>query len=410
MLRFIFFKGLYSTLDLYTDEMLRICRERGYEAFVLHTTYGEDTACEHIDEKQEKAEREKLLCFLKKPVTAAIGFGNMGLRYEMDGIGNVWDAYGVPYIDVMMDHPFHFSGIFRYAAKNTTLLCPDRNHVKYIRRFFPEIARTEFLPHAGMEPAGEKKPIRERSIEVLYAGGLSRGVVGHMVPDLNGFSDFDADRLTQNVLDDLLHHPYKTTEAAIEEYLKGIGIFYPDKVLREVIRKLRFLDSYITSFFREMTVKLLVESGVKVTLYGAGWDVCDWIDHPNLDYRGVIPAQEIPELMTDAKIVLNTMTWFKDGSHDRVFNGMLAGAVVVSDTSGYMKETFTDGRELVFFELERLGELPERVRELLADEHRLQQIADCGYAAASEHHRMENRFDEILRRILNGVYSSRDEI
>ena len=58
MLRFIFFKGLYSTLDLYTDEMLRICRERGYEAFVLHTTYGEDTACEHIDEKQEKAERD----------------------------------------------------------------------------------------------------------------------------------------------------------------------------------------------------------------------------------------------------------------------------------------------------------------------------------------------------------------
>ena len=61
MLRFIFFKGLYSTLDLYTDEMLRICRERGYEAFVLHTTYGEDTACEHIDEKQEKAERETAL-------------------------------------------------------------------------------------------------------------------------------------------------------------------------------------------------------------------------------------------------------------------------------------------------------------------------------------------------------------
>lgn len=164
-----------------------------------------------------------------------------------------------------------------------------------------------------------------------------------------------------------------------------------------MIRKLRFLDSYITSFFREMTVKLLVEHGVKVTLYGAGWDVCDWIGHPNLDYRGVVPAQEIPKLMTDAKIVLNTMTWFKDGSHDRVFNGMLAGAAVVSDTSLYMKEEFTDEKELVFFELERLFELPDRVKKLLADEEKLQRIADCGYAAAAEKHRMENRLDAILR-------------
>lgn len=397
MLRFIFFKGLYSTLDLYTDEMLRICGERGYEAYVLHTTHGEDAACMHINEEQEKKEREGLLRFLEKPVTAAIGFGNMGLRYEMDGIGNIWDAYKVPYIDVMMDHPFHFSGIFRYAAKQTVLLCPDRNHAAYIRRFYKKIARADFLPHAGMELPGKKKPICDRSIGVLYAGGLSRGVVGHMVPDLSGFSDFDADRLTQAVLDDLLHHPYKTTEAAVEEYLNGIGIFYPDEILCEVIRKLRFLDSYITSFFREMTVKLLVEHGVKVTLYGAGWDVCDWIDHPNLDYRGVVPAQEIPKLMTDAKIVLNTMTWFKDGSHDRVFNGMLAGAAVVSDTSLYMKEEFTDEKELVFFELERLFELPDRVKKLLADEEKLQRIADCGYTAAAEKHRMENRLDAILR-------------
>ena len=119
MPRFIFFKGLYSTLDLYTDEMLRICRERGYDSFVLHTTQGEDASCMHISEDQEKEEREDLLRFLKEPVTAAVGFGNMGLRYEMDGIGNIWDAFAVPYIDVMMDHPFHFSGIFRYAAKQT---------------------------------------------------------------------------------------------------------------------------------------------------------------------------------------------------------------------------------------------------------------------------------------------------
>ena len=66
MPRFIFFKGLYSTLDLYTDEMLRICRERGYDSFVLHTTQGEDASCMHISEEQEKEERKELLRFLKE--------------------------------------------------------------------------------------------------------------------------------------------------------------------------------------------------------------------------------------------------------------------------------------------------------------------------------------------------------
>lgn len=399
MLRFIFFKGLYSTLDLFTNEMLRVCRERGYEFFVLHAVSSDDADADSVDGKEEGEEQKNLLQFLEKPVTAAIGFGNMGYGYEIKGIGNVWDAYGIPYIDVMMDHPFHFSQIFSQASKNTILLCPDRNHVKYIRRFFPEIPKAGFLPHAGKELVGEKKKIKDRNIEVLYAGGLSRGVVGHMVPDFGAFKDFDAELLMQEVMGDLVRHPKKTTEDAIEEYLKGIGIFYPDEVLREVIRKLRFLDSYITSFFREMTVRFLVESGIKVTLYGAGWDVCDWIDNPNLDYRGVVPAGEIPKLMTDAKIVLNTMTWFKDGSHDRVFNGMFAKAAVVSDTSGYMKEEFTDGNELLMFELKHLSELPERVKELLSNEKKIQEMADNGYVCAAQNHRMENRMDAILKEL-----------
>lgn len=68
--------------------------------------------------------------------------------------------------------------------------------------------------------------------------------------------------------------------------------------------------------------------------------------------------------MNDSKIVLNTMTWFKAGAHDRIFNGMLAGAAVVTDDSTYLRRTFTDGKELVMFSLKELQTLPERVFDL----------------------------------------------
>ena len=107
-------------------------------------------------------------------------------------------------------------------------------------------------------------------------------------------------------------------------------------------------------------------------------------------------APQILPLMNDSKIVLNTMTWFKAGSHDRVFNGMLAGAAVVTDDSTYMRREFTDGRELVMFSLQDLATLPERVFDLFGHISHMQEMADCGYHAASEHHTWKNRAEYLV--------------
>ncbi len=113
--------------------------------------------------------------------------------------------------------------------------------------------------------------------------------------------------------------------------------------------------------------------------------------------------------MRDAKIVLSTMTWFKDGTHDRVFNGMLQGAVAVSDTSGYMKEEFcgfldgssqADGRELLMFELEELEKLPSQVKMLLDDPQAMQRIADRGYDKAKASHTWRARVVELEEHLL----------
>ena len=158
---------------------------------------------------------------------------------------------------------------------------------------------------------------------------------------------------------------------------------------------MRFLDSYATSFFREQAVRILVESGIHVTAYGVGWDQCEWSDNPYLTYGGKVLAPQILPLMNDSKIVLNTMTWFKAGAHDRIFNGMLAGAAVVTDDSTYLRRTFTDGKELVMFSLKELQTLPERVFDLFGHISHMQEIADCGYHAAKEGHTWKNRAEYI---------------
>ena len=90
------------------------------------------------------------------------------------------------------------------------------------------------------------------------------------------------------------------------------------------------------------------------------------------------------------------MTWFKAGAHDRVFNGMLAGAAVVTDDSTYLRRECTDGKELVMFRREDILTLPERVYDLFGHIQRTQEMADCGYELAKKSHTWKNRAEYII--------------
>ena len=240
------------------------------------------------------------------------------------------------------------------------------------------------LPHGGIatEKREELLPVEDRPIDILYAGALSRGIAQQLMPDFDKFSKFRADDMAQKVLEDLFTHPWKTTETAIEEYLKKAQVDYTEESLCGIVSDMRFLDSFAVSFFREQAVRILVEHGFRVKVVGRGWECCDWIENENFEFGGLVTASAVLSLMKQSKIVLNTMTWFKDGTHDRVFNAQLAGAVAVTDTSLYMKEEYQDGDGIRFFELTDIGALPKIVGELLEHPDRAQNMADRGYELA----------------------------
>lgn len=379
--RYLFFKGLIDTLDLYTDEFVSIYTQHGHECLVL------DAA--HIDE-----ELVRLRAFLLEPVTAVISFNNIGMHLELSDGKNLWDRYAVPFYNILMDHPFHYKEALEQAPEQMVLLCMDENHIEYVNRFFPNIKKAVFFPHAGIQLDFSYLPIQERKIDVLYAGGLSRYAAEGLIPDLGRIVDFDAFSLVKNALEKLIQEPDHTTELVIEQCLQDMNFEFNNKRLGEIVSQLRFVDAFAVSFYREQMVRVLVESGITVTVFGTGWDRCEW-EHPNLIYGGEIPPRKILELMQQSKIVLNTMTWFKRGAHDRIFNGMLAGAAVVSDTSAYLKEHFTSGQELELFSLKDMGGLVETVKRLLANPLEAQRIADLGHQAAYKKHRWQHRLYDV---------------
>lgn len=388
----LFFQGIYDTIDLFVEAFAEAFRELGCTCHVL-----------------DVRDQGSLLCRLANIVEGegldgVVTFNNIGYNLSLEGEGSLWERKGIPYYNILMDHPFHYAHPLEHAPGTSVVFCTDRNHVAFLRRFYPHLKQVDFFPHAGMEAdlteyadAGRchlcfrgdafHPCMEERPIDVLYAGGLSKYVAEGLVPDLGEITEFDAFALTKETLLYLMSHPNQTTEGAIEDYLRSIGKTYSDRELNRWITKLRFLDSYATSYYREWAVRVLVESGVKVTVFGGGWDRCEWAGHPNLVYGGKVLAPQVLELMNHAKIVLNTMTWYKNGMHDRVINGMLAKAAVVTDSSEYLTDAFPDLEScLAPFELTKMQAFPEAVHGLLGNLEKLSEIAECGYRAAKTRH------------------------
>lgn len=374
--RILLFRGAGHVLDFYADHF-RMCFEKmGHECLVY-------------DIEAEENSQKALKSALTDGINFAFCFNHLGLSFA--------PLFSCPFFDLLFDHPFHFHRELSEMPENGILLCMDRRHIAFVRRFYPKVQEVFFFPHAGTEADVVPHPaLCDRPIPVLYCGSLSRNEAQGLIPDLSSVTKYDALALCREVLTQLSENPECTTEETIERYFRSKRIeFTYEELLKEIVR-LRFLDPFAVSFFREQAVLRLVEQGIPVTVYGNGWEDTEWSHLPALTLKGTVPAKEVPALMNQAKLVLSTQTWFKDGAHDRIFNAQLNGAVAVTDTSAYLKERFPEGKELALFELPSIQTLPLMVQDLLSNEKKAQDLADRGYSSAKAHDTWSLRLTDLL--------------
>lgn len=333
------------------------------------------------------ANAEKLFLFHKKGIDAVITFNNRGFIMPMKDQGSLWDLWNVPCYNILVDHPMYYYDTLDVSPAYGIVVCADRNHAGYVQRFYPSVHKALFLPTGGEElhPGLPKKPVVERAIDVLLIGSYKY------------HAEYTYDETDGAVLDDLISHPSKTLEQAVEDYVKKIQPGLTDEKLKQIIQSHRFAETNLCAMYRLEIVHALVKAGITVTVYGNGWEQTDLFGHPLLICHPPVSFREALLLMEDSKIVLNQMAWFKDGGSERIFNAMLQGAVCLTDDSIYLREQFTDGEDLVFYSLQELNRLPQIVKDLLEDPDRMQRIADSGYRAAAAGHTWAHSAEELLR-------------
>lgn len=389
--KLVFFENAVETLGFFSRELAMSFTKWGYSAYF-------------IDYEDLYRSMKYVNKFCKVGNTALITFNFIGLSgeeycQEKDG-RSMWETRDLPCYCILVDHPLYYHKQLNKAHKNLTVFCIDRQHVEYMNRFYPTIS-CYFLPLAGNEFVQkeiETIPYEDRAYEVAF--------IANYVPLPDLYQHFKC--LTQEYIDfyyeiinDLIEHPSQRVDDTMEKFvLREIPEATEDE-LKSVFAGMLFIDLCIRTHYRELTVKTLVDAGIRVYVFGKSWEKLKCKHPENLIVNGKqITSAECVKVIRNTKIALNTMPWFKDGAHDRVFTAMLNKAVALTDESIYLKDELKDGKNVAFYQLERIEELPQKVCYLLEHPDAAKRMIEQAYPLAIEKHTWKKRA-QVLREYLN---------
>lgn len=390
--KLVFFEKGVETLGYFSHEMATAFEQKGYRTFFY-------------DISRRGTDASHLCKFMRTGQTAVITFNFIGLSgeeflEEPDG-RTFWESRQLPVYCILVDHPLYYHKQLSEGISNLTVFCIDREHVAYMKRFYPNTP-CFFLPLAGNLPMPEADahkvkelwiPMEKREYDVAFVANYVA------LPDIK--EHFTS--LTQEYIDfyyEILRyfrtHPSEGLDLVFEKFVNREIPEATDPELASAFAGMLFLDLYNRTYYRGKTVQQLVDSGIRVHVFGKGWEKLAVEKTENLIQNGrEIQSADCVHALGNAKIALNTMPWFKDGAHDRIFTAMLNGAVSLTDSSRYLRERFTDGKELKFYELDELAQLPAIVEDLLSNPETMCRIAEEGFQQAVIHDTWAQRAETL---------------
>ena len=366
-----------------------------------------------IDYERMYESMDVMLHFLDREETALVTFNFIGLRgeavFQTESGRSIWQEENLPVLNILVDHPLYYHSCLKEAGERMRVFCVDREHVGYVRRFYPGV-KVEFLPLAGNEllflhgdgehgthraDVPEPVPYGRRTVDLVFtANYVSMEMLEEKVKAL----DDDCRIFYRRITEDLIADPAQSVDAVMERHIRNELGAVPEEQLCAAMSGMIWIDLFVRSYFREKVVQTLADAGIIVRVFGADWEKIHCKKPQNVRTSGgKVNSAACVQAMRDARIALNVMPWFKDGAHDRVFTAMLQGTAVLTDDSRYLREECRDGENICFYSLRALQQLPDQVVSLLEDPVRMAELAERGYRMAEKRHRWKNRAGLLMQ-------------
>ena len=314
----------------------------------------------------------------------------------------LYDAANTTLLAVYVDHPTYHISSLTENIKNFLCCFNDKQHVDYINEILPNHHKISFfLPHGGLTTNIEEdnqiktfeKYKKQKTIDIVFAGTFLNDIEKPWHDNLAYPS-----KLLDEVFELFMYDDYLSIQEAFKI------VFDRNKILFSSIGKIqlsnlyRVVQNYIRSYSRILLIKKLSESGLNITICGNGWENFAK-EHKNINYIGALDIKENLELIKKAKVLINVTPTLRNGSHERVFTGMLNNTVLFSDRSRYYDEFFEDEKNILYYSFNSLNDDIKKLKEILKDDKKLFDISQSAYKIVVKNHTWENRVDTMLEMV-----------
>ncbi|HEY3917803.1 MAG TPA: glycosyltransferase [Stellaceae bacterium] len=292
-----------------------------------------------------------------------------------------------PAVSVMVDHPCTL--IKELAAEQSTDAVTgwvDASHVEAVK-VLGFAHRAVFLPHAGPDPTERTVPMAEREIDIFFAGTLDDAIER---PKTDGGASADAAQLVFDAVE-LMEKTGAPVLACTLQVIRQHGIS-TSSLTRNDFARLMTSTLEIGELNRRANVLAALPDDLSVVIASNYLPVA-LRDRTNIRHLGHIDDfDQIRNLMRHTRIVLNTTAKFPLGSHERIWYAMAEGALVLTDSSVFVKQDFADGENILYLPQKHLEKSDlESLTSLAHDDAELARMTDSASARYRERHSWEKR-------------------
>ncbi|MCP4218683.1 MAG: glycosyltransferase family 1 protein [bacterium] len=344
----------------------------------------------HLIDFDEKDLKAQLAQTMELNADFMVFFNSVG----SDMLHSFINLLRIPFVSLMVDNPVYHLERLSGQVKSHLVTYVDHSYLRFHQKYLPPHLGNYFLAHAGSrlpEPV-EDIEFAERPIPILFAGSYwnpdyYRQLLTEIQPP--------ASLLVKDAVAEILEGDCKTIDDSLDRALKKKDLAITD--IKENQKLQVLISNYIRSFRRTECLRKCAESDHEVHVIGDNWHKCPLKDqlaiHPEANFTRIL------ELIGRAKILLNISAVVPEGSHERVFSGMLNGAAVLTDKNDYFGKILKAEENILFYDWKALDALPGKLNDWLGSPEKLQAVAAAGQKEATAKHSWKHRAEELIRHV-----------
>lgn len=304
-----------------------------------------------------------------------------------------FDYFNVPHIALLVDHPIY--QIYRFkniTSPNLYIGCVDRTHASFLQEKFNNV-KAFFFPHSTALKNNAQVVNGDRDIDILFAGSLKDPAeIENNWEKTFSPKVFD---MMMSISELGLKLNKYTLHKLFEDNIPPTLLEDKNELLKIESAFLPHIDGYIRAKKRIQLISALKD--FKLKIFGNGsWETA-LEDKGNIEVNPMVDYRTLSQLLQRSQIVLNNIPCHPDGSHERVFDGMMSAALVLSDRGKFLEEYFVEDEDMLFYDLS-CGEeaIKDKVDFYLKHKEARGEIAENGMCKTGKYHTWLSRAQIIM--------------